>query len=237
MVRPVGLNVFASQIAAGARMRGWRILGAAGAGMRKWRILGAGLLLALAGLVGSNAWVAWRSRGHAYDDAATVPSRSIAIVPGSRVFEGKPLHIVRSRLQAALDLYRAGRVKAILVSGDDSAASPEVTVMGAWLRAHGVPAGDVWSDGGGSRTRETMNRAAALFGVTDAVVCTQTVNMDRSLYLARAAGIDAVGLALPTNLGHSKRYLATESLKTTLAFAESTLREGPARPAPLLASR
>src|SRR5450432_1304972 len=224
MVRPVGLNVCASQIAAGARMRGWRILGA-------------GVLLAFAGLVGSNAWVAWKSRGYAYDSAATVPSRSIAIVPGSRVFEGQPLHIVRSRLQAALDLYRAGRVKAILVSGDDSAASPEVTVMGAWLRAHGVPEKDVWSDVGGSRTRETMNRAAALFGVTDAVVCTQTVNMDRSLYLARAAGIDAVGLALPTNLGRSKRYMATESLKTTLAFAESTLRPMPAASAPIVATR
>jgi vancomycin permeability regulator SanA len=224
MVGPIGLDVPASQIGGWARIRGWRILGA-------------GVLLALAGLVGSNAWVAWRSRGYAYDSAATVPSRSIAIVLGSRVFEGKPLHIVRSRLEAALDLYRAGRVKAILVSGNDSAAGPEVTVMGAWLRAHGVPAGDVWSDAGGSRTRETMNRAAALYGVTDAVVCTQTVNMDRSLYLARQAGIDAVGLALPTDLGRSKRYMATESLKTTLAFAESALRPMPAASAPIVATR
>lgn len=224
MVGPVGSNVSASQIGGGVRMRGWRILGA-------------GVLLACAGLVGSNAWVAWRSRGYAYDSAAKVPNRSVAIVPGSRVFQGKPLHIVRSRLEAALDLYRAGRVKAILISGDDSAASPEVTVMAAWLRDRGVPEKDVWSDVGGSRTRETMNRAAALFGVTDAVVCTQTVNMDRSLYLARAAGIDAVGLALPTNLGRSKRYMATESLKTTLAFAESTLRPIPATSAPTVAMR
>ena len=109
--------------------------------------------------------------------------------------------------------------------------------MRAWLRARGVPAADVWSDGGGTRTRETMNRAVAFYGVTDAIVCTQTVNMARSLYLARRAGIDAVGLALPTRLGESTRYLATESLKTTLAFAESQLRTGPARPAPVLASR
>ena len=201
------------------------------------QIVGAAALLALAALFGSNAWVVRASDGYAYDSAAEVPSRGIAIVPGARVHHGKPLIILRDRLQAALDLYRAGRVKGILVSGNDSAASPEVTVMRAWLRDRGVPDNDVRSDAGGSRTRETMNRAAALYGVGDAVVCTQTVNMARSLYLARAAGIDAVGLALPTTLGRSTRYLATESLKTTLAFAESALRGKPVRSTPVLASR
>ena len=224
MVGSVGFNVRASEVAGKVEPRGWRIVGGA-------------TLLAVAGLVGSNVWIAWASRGYAYESAETVPARSVAIVPGSRVHEGKPLFIVRSRLQAGLDLYRAGRVKAIIVSGNDSAENPEVSVMRAWLRARGVPAADVWSDAGGSRTRETMNRAAALFGVTDAVVCTQTVNMPRSLYLAQRAGIDAVGLALPTNLGGSVRYMATESLKTTLAFAESVLRAAPPHPAPLLASQ
>jgi SanA protein len=199
---------------------------------RGWQIAGTAALLAMAALVGSNAWVARASNGYAYDSAATIPGRGIAIVPGARVHNGKPLLILRDRLQAALDLYRAGRVKAILVSGNDSTLSPEVTVMRAWLRDRGVPDKDLWSDAGGSRTRETMNRAAALYGVGDAIVCTQTVNMARSLYLARTAGIDAVGLALPTNLGGSKRYLATESLKTTLAFAESALRGRPIRSTP-----
>jgi vancomycin permeability regulator SanA len=196
-------------------------------------------LVGLTGLAASNAWVARASRGYVYEIADAVPSRDVAIVPGSRVFRGQPLLILRSRLEAALALYQAGHVKAILVSGDDSAASPEVTVMGAWLHQHGVPGTDVWSDAGGSRTRETMNRAAAVYGVTGAIVCTQTVNMDRTLYLARAAGIDAVGLALPTNLGQSKRYMAKESLKTTLAFAESQLRARPipAVAAPIVATR
>jgi SanA protein len=224
------LDVSALAIAGTAERRVHR---SAGRTLRRGsQIAGAAALLALAALFGSNAWVVRASDGYAYDSAAAVPSRGIAIVPGARVHHGKPLIILRDRLQAALDLYRAGRVKAILVSGNDSAASPEVTVMRAWLHDHGVPDKDLWSDAGGSRTRETMNRAAALYGVGDAVVCTQTVNMARSLYLARAAGIDAVGLALPTTLDRSKRYLATESLKTTLAFAESALRARPTRSTP-----
>jgi SanA protein len=234
MVSSVTLDVSAFETASQAERR---TRSAGGTLRRGGQITGAAALLAIAALVASNAWVARSSRGYAYDSAAAVPSRGIAIVPGARVHRGKPLVILRDRLEAALDLYRAGRVKAILVSGNDSAASPEVTVMGAWLRDRGVPDKDLWSDAGGSRTRETMNRAAALYGVADAVVCTQTVNMARSLYLARAAGIDAVGLALPTDLGRSNRYLATESLKTTLAFAESALRARPIRSTPMLASR
>jgi vancomycin permeability regulator SanA len=195
------------------------------------------VLLTAAGWLGPNLWIAHRAQPYAYSSAATVPARTFAIVPGSRVDHDKPLQILRARLEAALELYRAGRVKAILVSGQESAAAPEATVMRAWLRARGVPATDVWADGGGTRSRETMNRAAAFYGVTEAIVCTQTVNMARSIYLARQAGIDAVGLALPTTLDDSRRYLATESLKTTLAFAESQLQARTTQTAPVLATR
>jgi vancomycin permeability regulator SanA len=194
-------------------------------------------LLTSAGWIGPNVWIAHSARPFAYASAAAVPPRTFAIVPGSRVSHDQPLPILRARLQAAIDLYRAGRVKAILVSGQETAEAPEASVMYTWLRARGVPAADVWSDGGGTRTRETMNRAAAFYGVTDAIVCTQAVNMARSLYLARQAGIDTVGLALPTRLGESTRYLATESLKTALAFAESQLLPRPAPAAPIVAVR
>jgi vancomycin permeability regulator SanA len=194
-------------------------------------------LLGLAAWIGPNVWIARGARGAAYASAAEVPARTFAIVPGSRVAHDRPVSILRARLEAALELYRQGRVKAILVSGQETAEAPEASVMRGWLRARGVPSADVWSDAGGTRTRETMNRAAAFYGVGDAVVCTQTVNMARALYLARAAGIDAVGLAIPTTLDRSNRYRFTESLKTTLAFVESQLQAAPAPATPVVAVR
>ncbi len=97
------------------------------------------VLLAAAGWIGPNVWIARASRPYAYASAAAIPARTFAIVPGSRVYLGQPLPILRSRLEAALELYRAGRVKAILVSGQESAEAPEATVMRAWLRDRGVP--------------------------------------------------------------------------------------------------
>jgi vancomycin permeability regulator SanA len=156
-----------------------------------------------------------------------VPARSVAIVPGSPVAHGKPVPQLRARLETALALYRTGRVKAILVSGNDSLASPEVGVMYAFLLAHGVPEHDLWTDQGGSRTRETMRRAAGIYGVTDAIICTQELFMARSLYLARAAGIDAVGVVATDATVSSPRRSGREALKAVLAFVESQVREGP----------
>ncbi len=191
------------------------------------------VLLAAATWIGPNAWIARSTRAFTYPSAAAVPARTFAIVPGSPVSRDRPGPVLRARLEAALGLYRAGRVKAILVSGQETEAAPEATVMRAWLRARGVSGADLWSDGGGTRTRETMNRAVATYGVGDAIICTQSVNAARSIYLARQAGIDAVGLALPTPLERSTRYLAKESLKTTLAFAESQLQARPTPAAPV----
>jgi SanA protein len=191
------------------------------------RIAGAIVAAAVAGIAGPNAWVARDARGRVFADVASVPARSVAIVPGARVVNGKPFVHLEARLQAALSLYRAGQVKAILVSGNDTDASPEVTAMRTWLRARGVPERDVIADAGGARTRDTMNRAAGLYDVRDAVVCTQDVTAARTVYLARQAGIDAVSVGVVSRLGESTRYVGGEALKTTLAVIESRLRDGP----------
>jgi SanA protein len=179
--------------------------------------------MAIAAVVGTNAWVAHAASGRAYA-VTEVPSRSVAIVPGARVFRGQPAAHLRGRLETALMLYRGGRVKKILVSGNEAAEASESAVMSEWLRERGVDPTDILVDAGGSRTRETMDRAAGIFDVRDAVICTQDVNTARSVYLAEQAGIDAVAVGVPSTLGSSVRYMRTEALKTTLAFFESVFR-------------
>jgi SanA protein len=184
------------------------------------------LLLGVASIAGSNAWVARAAEGRTYASVSSVPARSVAIVPGARVVNGKPFVHLQARLQMALSLYQAGRVKTILVSGNETAESAEVKAMTDWLLERGVARKDILADAGGSRTRETMNRAAAVFDVHDAVICTQDVNVERSVYLARRAGIDALAVGAPSSLAHSARYARTEALKTALALFESHLRSG-----------
>ena len=191
------------------------------------RLAIAGVVLVVAGVVAPNMWVGRAVSAHAYAEVSSAPARSIAIVPGAAVFRGQPLASLTGRLETALALYRQGQVKAILISGNDSPISPEVSVMHRWLRAHDVPASDILADDHGSRTRTTMLDATANFGVGDAIVCTQALYVDRAVFLARQAGIDAVGIGVPSSITGSLRNVGAETLKTALAFYESYLRQGP----------
>ena len=90
-----------------------------------------------------------------------------------------------------------------------------------------MPEAAIRSDTRGFRTRETMLNASGTFDVRDAVICTQAPYVDRALFLARHAGIDAVAVGLPSTVSRSARGLGLEAVKTTLAFLESYLRRGP----------
>lgn len=143
-----------------------------------------------------NQTVQQAGAGVTYRNAADVPDFAVAIVPGAHVRpDGTPSLALQDRLQAALDLFQAGKAQRILVSGDHHGPKyDEPNAMRRWLLAQGVPSEAIFMDHAGLRTLDTMQRAAQVFLVRRAVVCTQAFHLPRSLYLARQAGIDAVGL-------------------------------------------
>ena len=92
------------------------------------------------------------------------------------------------------------------------------------LGAQGVPSEAIFMDHAGFRTLDTMQRAAAVFGVKDAIVVTQDFHLARSLYLAAAAGIDAVGLvADKRKYVYADHYARREFLARVNAFLDVTL--------------
>jgi vancomycin permeability regulator SanA len=192
------------------------------AGARRPRTLIALGYAALLFVGSSNGWVTVSARARTYEAADSVPVREVAIVPGTFAARGRPGPMLRDRLEAAWAAFAAGRVRAILISGNESAG--EVTAMRAWLAGRGVDDEHILVDPAGTRTIETMWNAAQRFGVSRAVVCTQSLSMPRALYLARSAGIDAVGLAVPTTMSGSPSWIATEALKGALAVIETIVR-------------
>jgi SanA protein len=170
--------------------------------MAWWRrprsLLAAGGALAVLGVAfvtAASAYVRSQALGRVHGDPRAVPARAVAIVLGARVWDREPSPMLEERLRGALALYRGSKVAKVLVSGDHGGRTyDEVNAMGAWLERAGVPPADVFLDHAGFRTLDTMERAARVFGVTSAVVCTQGFHLARALFLARRAGIDAVGL-------------------------------------------
>jgi SanA protein len=103
--------------------------------------------------------------------------------------------MLADRVQRAAELWHAGKVEKILVSGDHHTwAYDEPDTMRKALVRDGVPPRDVYEDHAGFDTWATMARARSVFRVRRAVVVTQGFHMPRALYLANAAGIEATGM-------------------------------------------
>jgi SanA protein len=142
-----------------------------------------------------STWMARAERDRIYTELEQVPARKVALVLGARVWRsGEPSTSLADRLHAALELYEAGKVEKILVTGDHGLHGyNEVRAMFTWLVERGVPKDKIFTDHAGFRTLDSMERAVKVFGVEDAIICTQEFHLPRSLFLARVSGLDAVG--------------------------------------------
>jgi SanA protein len=102
--------------------------------------------------------------------------------------------MLADRVKAAEQLYRAGKVDKLLLSGDHSRVDyDEVGAMRKILLADGVPAQDIFTDHAGFDTWDSAQRARRVFDVRSAIVVTQRFHMARALYDARRAGLQVTG--------------------------------------------
>jgi vancomycin permeability regulator SanA len=201
------------------------------AGRRWWRpaprAVRIGVIAVLAGLCAvlttaavANVRISRTTEALAYDDVPAVPTRTVAVVFGALVEAGgRPSNALADRLRAAVDLYRAGRVRHLLMTGDNRRSTyDEVTALRAWAIAEGVPAEAITRDYAGLDTYDSCLRARTVFGVRDAVLVTQAFHLPRALYLCRHHGIDAVGLAVADWQHHPERSGTVYPLHERLAY-------------------
>jgi SanA protein len=129
------------------------------------------------------------------EDLAALPDRPVAIVFGAGYWSNGVLSLIlRERLDAAIELYQAGRVQKLLFSGDNQVETyNEPAKMLEYALARGVPREDIVLDYAGRRTYDTCYRARDIFQVTDAVLVTQRYHLPRALETCRLLGVDAIG--------------------------------------------
>jgi len=192
-------------------------------------------LLGVAGVaVGFPAWtLSGRYRECIYTDVAAVPARPVALVFGAGYWpDGTPSDVMRDRVEAAIDLYRAGRVSRVLFSGDNRFVDyNEPEKMRQYALSLGLPDEVIVLDYAGRRTYDTCYRARAIFGLREVVLVTQRYHLPRALYLCQGLSLDAVGYAADRRpYVHIRAYWAREIPALWLSWWDLRVR----RPLPVL---
>ncbi len=157
--------------------------------------------VALAGLIlaaGAPFLIRWAvgiwARDRVHDTPGQLPAQHVAIVFGAGIRGERPTPVLYDRVASAVDLYRAGAVRKLLMSGDNRFDDyNEPRVMRNVAIQMGVPAEDIVLDYAGRSTYDTCYRAREIFGVTRATLVTQRFHLDRALMICNALGVQAEG--------------------------------------------
>jgi len=169
--------------------------------MAMWSLLLIPLLLIICGVLYRHVRIimADAAREHLFSsqDIADIPEKTVAVVLGARVYpDGRVSAVLRDRLDTAIALYKAGKVKKLLMSGDNRHLKyNEVTAMRNYAIRGGVPSDDVVRDFAGFRTFDSMYRAKEIWGLDTFYVVSQSFHLPRALYIAQKLGVNAYGVA------------------------------------------
>ena len=96
------------------------------------------------------------------------------------------------RIDAAEQLYKAGKIEQILISGDDNSLDGvnETECMRDSLVARGVPASAIILDGKGYRTISSVINANKVYGLKSFTIISQKFHNERAIYQAEHLGLD-----------------------------------------------
>src|SRR5687767_523023 len=148
--------------------------------------------------LGFKLWVDMRANGLVFaHDSPSLPERHVALVLGAGLNqEGKPSAFLYDRVATAVDLYKTGKVKKLLMSGDNGEVDyNEVEAMRVAAVGLGVPDGDIVLDYAGFNTWDSCFRARDVFSQRDIIVVTQKFHLPRAIYACRHLGVRAIGVA------------------------------------------
>jgi SanA protein len=147
--------------------------------------------------IGARIWITCSVQDRIYSDLNRVPKCHMAIVLGNQALPGEiPSPKLASRCDKAIELYKAGKIDQLLMTGDGRASSNnEPVTMRKYAISKGVPEKAVICDPLGMRTYDSVYRTRYIYGQKSIIVVTHSYHVPRTLFLARAVGLDAYGVS------------------------------------------
>jgi vancomycin permeability regulator SanA len=153
-------------------------------------------------------------------DVADAPHAPVGIVFGAGLRrDGGPTTVLYDRVAAAAQLFSEGKIDSLLLSGHETLEGySEPSAMRKLAESLGVPSEAIVTDGLGTRTFTTCERAISTFGIEQALLITQDYHLPRALAICDGLGIDVVGVSadLRPYSPRALQYWETREILATL---------------------
>jgi len=159
------------------------------------------VILCMAGILSVyllDRYIDFTAQDAIYTDVKSVPHKKAALLLGTAKYiaKGKKNYFYVYRIRAAAALWKAGKVDAIVVSGDNATKYYNETIrMEKDLIKAGIPKKYIAADYAGFRTLDSVVRAEAIFDLEDYIIVSQKFHLERALFIAKAKGQKVIGFA------------------------------------------
>ena len=183
------------------------------------------VLVTVMAIVGIDMYISKQAEPNLYQNTTKIPAKKAALVLGTAKYMvgGGKNYFYTYRIRAAAELFKAGKVKAIVVSGDNSTKYyNETSKMQKDLIKAGVPSRYITLDPFGVRTLDSVVRAEAIFDLKDYIIVSQKFHLERALFIAKAKGQKVIGFMAKDIPGTKAAYRmkAREYLARAKAFLD-----------------
>ena len=135
------------------------------------------------------------AKGKAFSEIDSINYNKVGLLlgttPQARITKVKNYFFIY-RIDAAEQLYKAGKIEKILISGDEHSLDGvnETECMRDSLVARGVPASAIILDGKGYRTINSVINANKVYGLKSFTIISQKFHNERAIYQAEHLGLD-----------------------------------------------
>lgn len=132
-----------------------------------------------------------------YQQVNNIPKRPVGLVLGTikQLPNGQLNRYYQYRIEAAVALWKAGKVDQFLLSGDNSRKGyNEPADMQADLLALGIPKEKLVLDYAGFRTLDSVVRCHKVFGFDNIIIISQRFHIERAVFIAEHKNLQALGL-------------------------------------------
>ena len=154
------------------------------------------LILSAFSIFLSNKLIEENAKGKVYFKTKNIPKNKVGLILGTskKTRNGNINSYYKHRLDAAIELFKSGKIEYLVVSGDNGSKNyDEPTDFKEDLIKAGIPENKILLDYAGFRTLDSVVRIKEIFGQDSVTIISQKFHIERAIYLAAHFNTNAIG--------------------------------------------